>query len=714
MLLPILVAVQAAAVQLPAFVEPPADDRLITQYRLQRWTDTDGLPQNSLNAVAQTTDGFLWFASEEGLIRFDGETFIVYNHGNTPAFVRSQALALAAAGDGSLWVGLEGGGLAHHEGGRFTVYGPGDGLPSARVQAVAVAPSGDVWAGTDRGLARVARDGTITVVTGLPHQNISALTVLDGHVWAGTRAGLVRVTDGGVAVFNEGDGLTHPDVRAIVAARGGGLWVGTLGGGVLHFDGARFASLHPRLAREQVTAVSEDAAGGVWVGTVSDGLHRVRDGRVETLHADNGGAAMIWALAHDAEGTLWVGTNGSGLLQLRPAPIIPLGAPEGLSEEIALAVLQTRDGALWVGTANAGLNRISPDGTVRRYGAADGLPERRVLSLAELPDGDLLVGAPNGSLTRYRSGRFADAGRGLDLSGSVMAILADTTGDFWLGTTAGLVRVTDGAVTWRLTAADGLADDFIMTLHRGTDGAVWVGTRQGVSRVEDGQVTPFTAAGVLRGVAVGAFFDGGPRGLWAATQGSGIVRIDGPTPRFLRASDGLCEDMVHAIVDDGAGSAWMSSNRGLFRVSMADLAAWSSGAGTSVQCRLYDRPEGMRSREANGGFMPASARLADGRIVFPTMQGVVTVDPRLFGAAAPPPRPTLRRAVMDGDTMAVFADDRIIVSTQRRDVEFQFTAPFYRGGNRLQFRYRLEGFDSGWRDAGGRRSAHYTNLPPAD
>jgi PAS domain S-box-containing protein len=699
------------AVVSPADPEPPL--RLVTQYKLDRWTDTDGLPQNALHAVAQTTDRFLWFASEEGLIRFDGGHFVVYNAGNTSALRQSQMLSLAAGGEGELWIGTAGDGLVKQRRGNFTVYRETDGLPSNRVQAVVVDDAGVVWVGTNRGLARIDRDNRITRISGLPNEDVNVLAVAaGGGVWVGTPEGLVLHTPRAQRTFTTADGLPHDDVRALSRSPGGGLWVGTMSG-LARFDGTRFTIPDGRLARLRVTSVSEDADGAVWFGSNGVGLQRWRAGRLEQLHGRNGGADMILGVLHDAEGNLWVTTNGSGLLRLRAAPIIPLGTAEGLSDDITLAVMQTRDGSRWVGTAGAGLNRIARDGSVRNFGARDGLTASRVLSLAELPEGDVLVGAP-GALFRYQGGRFSEIGKALGVTGLVMAILPDRRGGFWLGTTAGLIHVGADGTSRSITAADGLVDNFIMTLHLDGHGGVWIGTRSGVSRVLNDRVVPFSTQPDLAGTPVGAFFDPGNGSVWAATQGRGVVRLDGPGARFLNTTAGLCEEMVHAIVADDDGGAWMSSNRGIFRVALAELQAYFGGTQQSVRCRMFDRGEGMRSREANGGFMPAGARLDDGRIMFPTMQGVVSFDPKHFAAAPLPPPPTLRYAVMDADTAGLWAESAVRVGTNRRDLEIEFTAPFYRDASRLQFRYRLDGFESEWRDAGARRSAHYTNLPPGD
>jgi len=692
--------------------------RRATQYRLERWTDVDGLPQNSIASIARTTDGFLWLASEEGLIRFDGARFRVFNPANTPALSRSQVMAVAAAPDGALWIATTGSGLLRYHDGEFRSWTTREGLSSDRVQAVAVSPSGEVWVGTNKGVVRIdaaSRMRVLGIAGGLPSDEITALAVTPTQdVWIGTMAGLVKVTRQGMQVFGTGDGLPDPVVRAIRPARDGGLWVGT-NRGIVRYDGQRFRVVDSRLADKAVISLAEEGNGALWIGTNGDGLYRLLNGRLERLGNRDGAAEIVWALEVDHDGIVWAGTNGRGLMQLRQAPFVPFGPPEGLSGEIALAVLETRGGERWIGTAGAGLNRIRSDGTVIRYAADAGLEARNIISLAELPNGDILIGSQMGLLTRYSRGSFTSLGPRYGLRHSVMAILPDPNGGVWLGLAGGGVMYVDAHERRTTIGEDeGLAENFVMALHRTGDGALWVGTRQGVSRIENGRVVASAAARGTAGVAVAAFHERRDGSLWLATQGNGVGAIIGDNVKFLNRSAGLCEDLIHAIVDDGFGHTWMSTNQGIARIRTEELEDYFAGRRTRVGCTMFDTGAGMRSREANGGFMPAAAHLRDGRIMFPTMQGVVTVDPRQLRSAAAPPQPVIEAAVLGDDTLHVGGGANLRVDNAGRNLEIRFTAPEFQAPDRLRFRFRLEGFDKAWQDAGTRRTAYYTNLPPGE
>jgi len=698
----------------------PASDtaRRATQYRLERWTDRDGLPQNSISSIARTRDGFVWLASEEGLIRFDGARFRVLNPSNTAALSRSQMLSLAAAHDGALWIGTAGSGLLRHDRGAFRSFTMRDGLPSDRVQAIAVDRAGNAWAGTNAGLARIDPAGKVSVhnrANGFPSDEILSIAATDaGDVWIGTPAGLVRIQSDKLRVYGTADGLPVPVVRVVRPARRGGVWVGTPAG-IVHYDGTQFRPLDARLSKTPVTAIAEEPGGAVWIGTNSNGLHRWVNGRLETLNNSSGAADIIWSLDVDAEGVVWAGTNGRGLLQLRQAPFIPFGTPEGLSGDITLAMLETRNSDRWIGTAGAGLNRVSANGAVTRFGPREGLDAIVILSLAELPNGTLLVGGQNGSLARYTNDRFTDIGRRLGLRNSVMAILPDSSGGFWLGLAGGgVMHVDDSGRTSVINADQGLAENFVMALHRTPNGVIWAATRQGLSRIVNGSTTDVPAVRQTAGIAVAGFHARPDGSVWVATQGRGVARIAGDSAVFIDRSHGLCEDLIHAIVDDGSGNIWMTSNKGIFRVATRELEEFFEARRKRVGCVLYDTEDGMRSREANGGFMPASARLRDGRLMFPTMQGAVVFDPAQFRSPPPMPQVVIESAVLGADTILVASGSPLRIETDDRNLGVRFTAPFFSSPDRLRFRFMLEGFDKDWREAGALRAAHYTNLPPGE
>jgi|GEM_PF-1134207 len=715
----IFVALQVGALQ--AGVRAPVMQdtaRAITQYKLEQWTDANGLPQNSIWAVAQTPDQFLWIATEQGLIRFDGDRFEVFNPTNTPAFRRSQLLALAVGPDGTLWIGTAGGGLVSYSSGRFTHYDPPGEGASDYVQSVAVDSAGGVWAGTTRGLLHLDRSGRMAVFDrqhGLPHDDVSTVaTDGAGVVWAGTKGGLVRIGDAGPEVVAGNGALHNEQVRVITPARDGGLWIGTNGGGVYSFDGERFRLLDRRLSEQTVYAIAEEETGTLWIGTNGHGLHRWAGGRLETLAETNGGSDLVWALLHNAEGSLWVGTNGRGLIHLRETAMVPLGAREGLSGDVTLAVLETRSGDRWIGTAGAGLNRISPNGTITHFNSTNGLAARLIIALAELPNGDVLIGAQNGSLTRYHDGRMTDVSAAHGLTGSVTAILPESDGSYWVATNGGGLSHYAGGRRTTLRAADGLLSDFVLTLHRAPDGTIWVGTRDGVSRIVNRQVVPIEEQSKVHRIAHVAFYDAADGAVWAATQGQGIARIANGKVSYIGASAGLCDDIVHAMADDSAGYLWFSSNRGISRTLVSDVQAYFEGQQNSVRCNRYDVADGMRSREVNGGFTPAIAKLRSGRLMFPTMAGVITFDPRTIQAAPAASPVMLQNAVLGHDTVRLDTLREVRLIDGDRNLAIQFTSPTYLGERSVRYRFRLDGFDKQWIDPGSQKAAYYTNLPPGE
>ncbi|HYH97746.1 two-component regulator propeller domain-containing protein [Hyalangium sp.] len=683
--------------------------RALSQYSHHAWRNEDGLPQNTILAIQQTRDGYLWLGTFEGLVRFDGANFTVYDRHNTPELSEHGIRALLDDGAGGLWVGTKKG-VLHYEKGRFQRLPDEGDLRQVSVPALALEGS-TLWLGTSLGLEQVPLAGgtrrRYTVKDGLPSAVIEALAVDGtGVLWIGTREGLVRLSAGKLEPVSLPAGA-DPRVRSLLAARDGALWVGTYSGLMTLRDG-KFVWYGPEqgLPRYEVGALWEDRDGGLWVGQET-GLARHTAGRFDFLGPKEGlSGTRVYSLFEDRDQNLWVGTADGGLNRLRAGPFLSFGVPEGLAHDFVRTVLETRDGTLWLGTLGGGLHRMK-DGRITRLGAAEGLTDDNIRSLAEAPDGTLWVGTHRGAF-RYDGKRFTpvlrENGRPLAL---VWALLLDSRGDVWFGTSSGLVHLHEGRFTV-YTPEQGPVPDSVNCMLEDATGTLWFGTHSGVVRYANGTFTQVTDP-TLANETIMVFYSDAPGTLWVGTY-AGLVRLkDGKGARITLAQ-GLPDDSVFNLLPDAKGYFWMSSNKGIWRVSRRELEEVADGRRERVRANSYDERDGLRTVETHGGSQPAGWRARDGRLWFTTLRGAVVVDPKNARLERRPPEVVIQEVRVNGQTVPLAS--RLELAPGKQDLDIRFTVFAPQAPQRLPLRYRLERFDEDWVNSEGRRSASYTRLPP--
>ncbi|MEZ4428978.1 MAG: two-component regulator propeller domain-containing protein [Nannocystaceae bacterium] len=696
--------------------------RAITQYHARAWTTEDGLPQSSVEAVAQTPDGYLWLGTQEGLVRFDGARMLIYDKRSTAAFEHNRVRALLVDHGGQLWIGTEGGGVVvRAPSGEFRHLGVADGLPDPIVHAFAVDGEGAVWIATRGGLAR-HRDGALErdPAPSLAGQAIATVHADAEAVWVGTHErGLWRLAGAEVRAFGVADGLPGPGVFALHRGRDGTLWAGTDHGiGELSQGAWSKIGVADGLPEGAIDSILEDRDGNLWVGAVTRGVARRRAGerRFTVLSAASGlSNDFVRALFEDREGDLWIGTQDGGVNRLRDAPFVVYGAPEGLSGDIVWATLAARDGGVWAGTNAAGLNYIAPDGRVDVLRVADGLADDGVQALHEDDDGTLWIGTRDG-LSALRDDAFVPLEEPAALRGrSIAALYRDRAGTLWVGTRGdGLFALDDDGVT-AYTRRDGLPSQVIFHLHEDRAGALWIGTNGGglVER-RDGRLRAYSVADGLSIGIINVIHEDRDGALWIGTYGGGLNRrADDGSFAAITTREGLPDDAVFQILEDDAGGFWIPCNKGIYRVQRDDLEDVLAGRSDQLDTVMYGRADGLRNPECNGANMPAGARDDAGRLWFPTIAGLAMLDPGRPRRPLASPPPLLEELVVNGESIDM-SEGTFSLGQGVRNLELRYTSPSLARPEALRFRYRLEGLDEGWVEAGDRRVAYYTGVPAGD
>ena len=679
------------------------------QYVARVWHTEQGLPQNSVNAMLQDHNGYLWIGTFGGLARFDGERFTVFDSANTPGFGSDQIYSLYESRSGALWIGTVDGGLIRLQDGVATTYGERDGLPNRWVTSIRGDIEGKVWINTaNGGVANFAG----TKLKAYPTHRGKAvqeffLQARDGSMWFRSGQDIVRfAANGSIATLHS----TEPSVFLVHEARDGTVWIVIRDQyRLVRYDHGIFSDVPlPTVNRRELTkdvllfsfAMTQDVDGELLLRTPA-GLSRIVNAKLSPpeplpLSANAGELLKVRSLLVDREGNVWVGTVGTGLIRLRRAPLTAYGKDEGLSDSNFSSVFQDRQGRLWLG----GDLLYWFDG--HRFHLVPGVSN--VLAIAQTRDGDVWFGG-YGGLYRLRSGVPSH----FDVNApAVKTIFQDREGTLWIGALSedrpgGLYRFHEG----KLEQVPGISD--VRTIAEDRDGGLWLGGLAGLRYIRDSKVVTYDRKQGLSSNSVYDIHQDSTGSLWVATYGGGLNRFRNGRFKAITTHDGLPDNMLLGLLEDGEGNLWFISNQCVFRLSLKELNDFADGKISFLYPVSYGTAEGMRSTESNGGS-PGGWIARDGRIWFPTLCGVVAIDPTA-GNRIPPP---VMIEEAWANKLALARNGRTSVPPGNDTFDFRFTALSFSAPEKLRFKYRLDPFDKDWVNAGTRRTAHYTNMGPGE
>jgi diguanylate cyclase (GGDEF)-like protein len=710
----------------PAWLWAIDEPKQITQYVETSLTVKNGLPQNSVGAVTQTSDGYIWFGTEEGVGRYDGLRITTFDTAHHRTLKDNFIKSLAPGREGSLWVGTRSS-LTQLKDGEFHPYFTAE----SPINSILEAQDGTVWVGSQNGLysLRGGRVRRFTSADGLPSNTITkVLEAADGTLWLGTRQGLASWSNGRFRSYGASDGVPVEPISSLAPSRDGALWIATAGQ-VIRWKDRLLETAPIKLlpVHDQITSLLEDRTGALWVGFDHNGIALLHDGEFSRYTARQGlPSEDVATLFEDREGDVWAGLSEGGVVELRDGIFSNFGVQEGLSDDMIWSVLEARDESVWVGTNSKGLDHIARDGTVRVYTEKDGLPGGSVYALREGPDGSIWIGAEHGALCQLKNGKIRVFSDPLNKGQRIVSILPaslglpDTSGDLWLAfhETEGLVRFHldrghgDGVRGGSFEHFDvpGLPN----TASFGPDGSIWIGSdHAGVSQFRNNRTVAryTTENGLLANFAQAIYVD--REGVvWAGTSPGGLNRIKNGRVTTYSIDQGLFDLTVGAIVEDKEGYLWMTCNKGIYKVSKKELNDYAEGRAKAIHSLVYGTADGLRSSECNFAADPAAWRGKGGRLWFPTTAGIASVDPKHSQTINAEPSPLIESVEFNQHAKPFY--NGVKAGPGGGDLEVQFTAPDFVAPERIRFRYRLNGSDSDWVAAGNRRMAMYTKLAPGN
>ncbi len=684
--------------------------RSMKQYTHRIWGQEEGLFQPTIYSILQTSDGFLWLGTQDSLLRFDGIHFREFADSASPLH-GSLVRALVEDREGNLWAGTLGSGIVRIDrNGLAKTYSTKNGLPSDSVFCLSRGSDGSVWACTTEGLVRIERDQirVFTNADGLASKRIrTTCEANDGTRWvAGLEPGLSRGRDGHFAPYATARLAPGESVIALDCASDGSVWVGT-SAGVKRLTGEpRFFSTKNGLPDNEVSALIEGKDGTLWVGT-NDGVSRIYNGEVSVYTTRDGlSHSQVLALCLDREGTLWAGTK-NGLDQFTDGKVTPYTTSEGLLSNDTGPVLEDNAGHLWIGTLSHGLNTF--DG--RRFRALttrEGLVSNSILSLALGASGDLWVGTKAG-VNRIRDGAIAASYTARDglIGGEVRSLFVDARGTLWAGTNKALVHL-EGSRFVGSTPSLRPAGDSVIAVSGGHTVRLFASLDEpGLYVMRDNRLAPYPIASTH---PVDCFLlDPARHIMWMGTLGSGLLRWKNDVISHVYVKDGLYDNRIYSILRDDGANLWLASSKGIFRLSEGELEDFAEGKTKNVTSLPFST--GQLRFECRAGVQPAACRTRDGRLWFSTTSGLVVLDPNNLHNNRVPPPVAIASILVDGKRLGRDSVPHL-QPRQTNNVEIRYAGLSFISPEKVTFRYRLDPYERSWVDAGTRREAFYTNLPP--
>jgi ligand-binding sensor domain-containing protein len=688
------------------------------EYVVHSYTSDNGLPVNSIRAISQTPEGFIWLATEEGIVRFDGMAFTTFNPGNTAAFSDRDAYSLHLFRDSSMVTGFYHGDIVGYKKLRFYRLFDRELNWIKCILAIADDPSGGLWFGTDgMGLGHLGSDGKMKFLTdkdGLPNDFVQVLLAdRDSSLWIGTRFGLCHLSSGKIRVYSTGDGLSDNDIRSLCFDDDGKLWIGTNAGGINIMDRDKISRLviPGGPAGDMILSLLKDDEGSIWAGT-NRGLFRFADGKISGMNSSEGlSGNIITCLYQDRERTIWAGTGGAGLNALHRRSVSMITEDEGLSDHSMGPVCKGPEGSIFAGTAKGAVSMISSSGVIKLEKKI-GLPQVPVTTLAYDSSGTLWVGTAGAGLFGFITGRTVHMTTRDGLASDVInAVYPARNGKLWIGAGSSGINVLDNGKVGLLNTRTGLSHDQVLCFLEDQSGRIWAGTNGGgINIISPGKITWLTTETGLPDNVILSMHEDEAGIVWAGCAHGGLVMFVNDSSFFFNPGDGLYTDGILQILEDRDGRFWMSSNKGIFSIGRNELIAYHDNLNDSLYCTVFGRPEGLFTPECSGRVFPAGCIDSRNRVWFPTPGGLAELDAGKLSPLESTYSICLTHVkVNDCEVDPV---SLLVLDPGKADLEFEFTSPSFVNPGQIRFRYMLDGLDNFWTDAGTNRQALYSNVPP--
>jgi ligand-binding sensor domain-containing protein/signal transduction histidine kinase/CheY-like chemotaxis protein len=705
-----LMVLLGIASQLGALDPETAVDR----YVQKNWQIKDGLPNNMVNQIIQTSDRYLWIATYNGLVRFDGINLEVFDKNNCPALHSSRIVSIYEDKSGRLWIGTLKG-LATLENGTFA--------PAFRDRIQSIIwkiyqdKKGNLWVGTDGEGIYCVKNGFITHYTtkqGLVCNYIRSIYEdRKGSLWIGTREGLNRLEKGKFTSYTVKEGLPHNFVRAILEDHQGNLWFGTYGGGLCLWKDEKFIAYNTsdKLPNNSIRAIYEDSHGILWIGA-RHGLFRYKDGTFSTVPMEeNLSLSMINTFWEDTDKNLWIGTETMGFYRLKDPTFKSYSEKDGLTGGTAWCVFMDRNNKIWVGMRRGLFYYDDHKGKFLRYYAANDSFNTVINAIVDDNEGNTWIGTEGEGLKKLKNGKVTTYTKKDGLgSDTIRCLHRDREGLIWVGTYEGGVTCCNGGKFKTYTTRDGLPNNEIKVIYKSRDGNLWIGTDTELCSFKDNRFKIYSEKDGLTESCIVVIYEDTEGVLWFGTFENGLIRWKNGIFTHYTTKKGFYRGGVFQILQDDAGDFWFGYDRGIVKVCKKELDDLAAGKLQYITYKSYNEFDGMENSQCTGDEnQPAGFKTPDGKLWFPTYKGVVMLDPTHVKVNPVPPQVRINKLMVDRKEISLAKES--VLAPGARNFEFYYTALSFAAPEKIRFKYKLEGFDPEWIEAGARRIAYYTNIP---
>ena len=690
-------------------------NRKLSQYVHKSWQIEDGLPQNSINDITQTRDGYIWLATEEGLVRFDGISFTIFDKQNTKELKHNTINTFFVDSSGNFWIGTLDSGLILYKNERFKFFTTQDGLSSDQIKAINEDENGDLFIGTQQNGLNILKNGKFTSYTikdGLSSNRISCIYKDNqSNIWIGTDSnGIILYKNGEFIIYNSKNGLNSNTVRTIYQDKDNNLWIGTQFGLTLYKD-KKFMTqtINNSAFKIEVNVIYQDKAGNLWIGTNGYGLYKYKDGNADIFtKKDSLSSNMILSIFEDKEENLWIGTDGSGLNQYKAGIFTSYTTNEGLSSNIISYIYEDRKQNFWIGTWEKGFNLFNKT-KIKTYSKKDNLTSNIIQIIYDDKDDNLWIGTDKG-LNLYKEGKLISHPilNEFNYTG-VNSIINDNSGSLWIATSFnGLYKYENGHLK-QFISKEVFPINMVVNIILDQKGDLWFSTwGYGLISYKDGKFVTYTIKDGLSSNMIYALHSDKDNNLWIGTN-AGLNLFKNGEFKLFNSKSGIFDDTAWVILEDNHNNLWMSCNKGVYRLSKTELLDFAEGKIDFIKSISYGVTDGMKSRECNSF---SGYKTSDGKMWFGTVKGVVMVDPDNIKINKH--QPVVHIEVILADSQRVDSSKAVSFTPDMNRLEFYYTGLNYAAPEKVTFEYMLEGFDKEWVKAGRKRSTYYTNLPAGD
>ncbi len=702
---------------------------LSAQYRFDSWTTDNGLPQNGLREMTQTPDGYLWFTTFDGLVRFDGIKFTTFNKANTNGIINNRFTGIYCDKYGTLYATtMEDGVLTVYRNGVFSSY-TSEQVPARYIKLIKPDENGELLFLVDTGDSKTETwyylcDGKFIFKEKLDKNKIKiSLQGKTGAAWTISKDETVEIRDGKSTVYPHHIEIFDSTLMNFVDDEGG-LWIG--GTSLTHLkDGNKetFGAKEGFPVDSDFHSFWEEPDGSLWFANggrtnAGLGLTRYKDGNFSSFGKESGlSDTSIYSVFKDREGTRWLATN-KGLNRLREKVITTHSVQEGLRNAEVYPIFRDRREDIWIGTTkglsiyrNGKFENVNFTQTGKIYSqvAVWRNDQMSVQSLFEDSNGKMWIGVA-GAIYIAKDGEIEM----LEVSEGhhVSSFLQDAEGNVWAATSKGILKFKDYTLEKFYTVEDGLPSEFMTDGFQDSHGNLWFGSYGGLTEFKDGKFINYTTANGLAGNYVRSIYEDKQGTFWIGTYDEGLSRFkDGKFTNY-RAENGLFNNGVFAIEEDAAENFWISSNNGIYRVKRQELNDFADGKIEKINSVGYGKQDGMFNNECNGGRQPASIQDKEGKFWFPTQDGVVVVNSEVESYNSLSPSVVIESATVEREKIDISRG--LTIEPGQQNIEINFTGISLIKSEQIKFKYKLEGYDTDWVDAGTRRTAYYSYLPPGN